>query len=166
MNAVESLRNRTARLLVIFICLHFPLILLVDWLRNGTPGIVSGIAAVIAIATGVMTFAVKGVAVRYFQAAAMPLTVATLVAALNGHPWQIDMHMYFFASLAMLTAFCEWPVILIATATIAVHHLSLNFILPAAVFPNGGDFFRVVMHAVIVLIEAGVLIFVSRHMAN
>jgi len=166
MNAVESLRNQTARLLGIFICLHFPLIALIDWLRHGTPGIVTGIAAVIAIATGVMTFAVRGVAVRYFQAAAMPLTVATLVAALNGHPWQIDMHMYFFASLAMLTAFCEWPVILIATATIAVHHLSLNFILPAAVFPNGGDFFRVIMHAVIVLIEAGVLTFVSRHMAN
>src|SRR5262249_28299048 len=122
MNAVESLRNRTARLLGIFICLHLPLILLIDWLRNGTPGLVTGIAAVIAIATGVMTFAVKGVAVRYFQAAAMPLTVATLVAVLSGHPWQIDMHMYFFASLAMLTAFCEWPVILIATATIAVHH--------------------------------------------
>jgi methyl-accepting chemotaxis protein len=66
----------------------------------------------------------------------------------------------------MLTAFCDWPVILIATATVAVHHLTLNFLLPAAVFPNGGDFFRVVMHAVIVLIEAGVLIWVAHHMSS
>ncbi len=108
----------------------------------------------------------RGPAVRYFQSAAMMLTVATLVAALDGHPWQIDMHMYFFASLAMLAAFCDWRAILVATATVAVHHLALNFILPAAVFPNGGDFFRVVMHAVIVLIEAGVLIWVSHHMAH
>src|SRR5262249_42902322 len=42
----------------------------------------------------------------------------------------------------------------------------LNFALPAAVFPNGGDFFRVVFHAVIVLIEAGVLIWISHHMAK
>jgi methyl-accepting chemotaxis protein len=166
MNAVESLRSHTARLLGIFICLHFPLIALIDWLRHGTPGIVTGIGAVIALSTGAMTFAMKGPAVRYFQSAAMMLTVATLVAALEGHPWQIDMHMYFFASLAMLAAFCDWPAILIATATVAVHHLALNFLLPAAVFPNGGDFFRVVLHAVIVLIEAGVLIFVARHMAH
>ncbi len=166
MNAVESLRKHTARLLGIFICLHLPLVALIDWMRHGSPGIVTGIGAVIAVSTGVMTFAVKGPAVRYFQAAAMMLTVATLVAALDGHPWQVDMHMYFFASLAMLAAFCEWPVILIATATVAVHHLALNFLLPAAVFPNGGDFFRVVMHAVIVLIEAGVLMWVARHMAN
>jgi methyl-accepting chemotaxis protein len=166
MNAVESLRRHTARLLGIFICLHFPLIVLIDWLRHGVPGIVTGIGAVIALSTGAMTFAMRGASLRYFQGAAMMLTVATLVAALDGHPWQIDMHMYFFASLAMLAAFCDWPVILIATATVAVHHLALNFILPAAVFPNGGDFFRVVMHAVIVLIEAGVLIWVSRHMAH
>jgi methyl-accepting chemotaxis protein len=166
MNAVESLRRHAARLLSIYICLHFPVILLIDWVRNGSPGIVTGIGAVLALATGAMTLAAKGVAVRYFQAAAMMLTVATLVASLDGHPWQIDMHMYFFASLAMLTVFCEWPVILIATATVAVHHLALNFILPAAVFPNGGAFFRVVFHAVIVLIEAGVLIWLSRHLAH
>jgi methyl-accepting chemotaxis protein len=165
MNAMESLRAQTARLLGIFICLHFPLIALIDWVRHGGPGIVTGVGAVIALSTGAMTFAAKGPAVRYFQSAAMMLTVATLVASLNGHPWQIDMHMYFFASLAMLAAFCDWPAILIATATVAVHHLALNFILPAAVFPNGGDFFRVVFHAVIVLVEAGVLIWVARHMA-
>jgi methyl-accepting chemotaxis protein len=166
MNAVEALRRHTARLLGIYICLHLPLVLAIDWMRNGAPGIVSVIAAVIAISTGAVAFAMRGPAVRYFQSAAMMLMVATLVASLEGHPWQIDMHMYFFASLAMLTAFCDWPAILIATATVAVHHLALNFLLPAAVFPNGGAFFRVVMHAVIILIEAGVLIWLSRHMAR
>ncbi|HVO02992.1 MAG TPA: methyl-accepting chemotaxis protein [Candidatus Cybelea sp.] len=166
MNAVESLRAKTARWLGIYICAHFPLVLGLEWIRQGSPGVLTGIGAVLALATGAMTFAAKGPALRYFLGAAMMLTVATLVAVLDGHPWQIDMHMYFFASLAMLTAFCDWPVILIATATVAVHHLTLNFVLPGAVFPNGGDFFRVVIHAVIVLIEAGVLIWISHHMAN
>ncbi|HVZ01300.1 MAG TPA: methyl-accepting chemotaxis protein [Dongiaceae bacterium] len=166
MNAVELLRAKTARLLGIYICAHFPLIAGIEWVRQGSPGILTAIGAVLALATGGMTFAARGPAVRYFQGAAMMLTVATLVAAMEGHPWQIDMHMYFFASLAMLTAFCDWPVIVIATATVAVHHLALNFLLPAAVFPNGGDFFRVVLHAVIVLVEAGVLIWISHHMAQ
>jgi len=166
MNAVELLREKTARWLGIYICAHFPLIAGIEWLRQGGVGIVTAIAAVLALATGGMTFATRGPATRYFQGAAMMLTVATLVAAMDGHPWQIDMHMYFFASLAMLTAFCDWPVILIATATVAVHHLALNFLLPAAVFPNGGDFFRVVFHAVIVLVEAGVLMWVSFNMAR
>ena len=85
MNAVESLRSHTARLLGIFICLHFPLIALIDWLRHGAPGIVTGIGAVIALSTGAMTFAMKGPAVRYFQSAAMMLTVATLVADVAAH---------------------------------------------------------------------------------
>ena len=166
MNAVETLRAKTAKLLGIYICLHFPLIAGIEFFRQGGLGILTAIGAVLALATGGMTLATKGPTLRYFLAAAMMLTVACLVAAMDGHPWQIDMHMYFFASLAMLTAFCDWPVILIATVTVAVHHLALNFLLPAAVFPNGGDFFRVVLHAVIVLIEAGVLIWISHHMAS
>jgi methyl-accepting chemotaxis protein len=166
MNAIDLIRARTARLLGIYICLHLPLIAGLDYFRHGGFGLLSGIGLVLALATAAMTFAVQGAAQRYFQGAAMMLTVAVMVAVMDGHPWQIDMHMYFFASLAMLTAFCDWPVILIATVTVAVHHLGLNFLLPAAVFPNGGDFFRVVLHAVIVLIEAGVLIWVSHHMAT
>jgi methyl-accepting chemotaxis protein len=166
MNAVELLRLKTARLLGIYICAHFPLIAGIEWTRQGSLGALTAIAAVLALTTGGMTFAVRGPALRYFQGAAMMLTVATMVAAMDGHPWQIDMHMYFFASLAMLTAFCDWPVILIATATVAIHHLALNFLLPAAVFPNGGDFLRVVLHAVIVLVEAGVLIWISHHLAQ
>ena len=38
---------------------------------------------------------------------------------------------------------------------------TLNFILPAAIYPGGADFGRVVLHAVILLIEAGVLIWLA-----
>jgi methyl-accepting chemotaxis protein len=29
-----------------------------------------------------------------------------------GHPWQVDLHMYFFACLAVLAGWCDWRVIL------------------------------------------------------
>ncbi len=87
-------------------------------------------------------------------AVALMIQVSLSVAALQGHPWQIDMHMAYFAALAMLIAFCEVGVILAATAVVAVHHLSLSVFIPAAVFPGNGDLGRVVLHAVILVAEA------------
>jgi len=65
--------------------------------------------------------------------------------------------MYFFATLACLLAYCDYRPILAGAVAVALHHLVLNFLLPAAVYPGGADFGRVVLHAVILLIEAGVL---------
>ena len=67
------------------------------------------------------------------------------------------MHMYFFAALACLVAYCDYRPILAGTVAVALHHLVLNFLLPAAIYPGGADLGRVVLHAVILLIEAGVL---------
>jgi methyl-accepting chemotaxis protein len=166
MHAVDLLRARTARVLAIYIAAHLPVVVLLDWLVQGGPGWTSAIMAVIAAATGAMTWFAQGVSQRLFLAVAMMLTVACVVAAMSGHPWQIDIHMYFFAALAMLVAFCDWRVVLAGTVAVAVHHLVLNFALPALVFPDGGAFFRVVLHAVIVLIEAGVLMLVAHHLAQ
>lgn len=41
---------------------------------------------------------------------------------------------------------------------VAVHHIVLNFVLPSAVFPEGAAFGRVVLHAVIVVVQAVVLL--------
>ncbi len=40
----------------------------------------------------------------------------------------------------------------------AVHHLGLSFVLPAAVFPGSASLGRVLVHAVILIVEAGALI--------
>ena len=81
-------------------------------------------------------------------------------------PWQIDFHMIYFAALAMLVAFCDWRTILVAAAATAIHHLSLNFLMPWAVFPDGGNFLRVVFHAVIVVLEVVVLILLSHKLVS
>tara|TARA_B100001989_G_C24548061_1_gene472335 strand:- start:2137 stop:3612 length:1476 start_codon:yes stop_codon:yes gene_type:complete len=89
----------------------------------------------------------------------LALTPAVLVYMLSGQPWQIDAHMYFFAILAMTIAFKSIRATLFATVAIALHHLILNFTLPNAVFPEGADFFRVVFHAVIVILETAVIVY-------
>lgn len=165
MNAIGRLRARAAKLLGLYICLHLPLVAALEWWVSGGVGWVSAIALALVAATVLMLWLGHGLARRLFLSVALVLMVALLVAALNGHPWQIDMHMYFFAALAMLTAFCDWRALLAATIAIALHHLTLNFLLPLAVFPGGEHFGRVVFHAVIVLLEAGVLIWASNYLA-
>ncbi|WP_374377526.1 methyl-accepting chemotaxis protein [Dongia sp.] len=166
MNSIDHLRGRVARILAVYICLHLPVVALLEWLVGGGVGWLSGIALAVSIAVGAYALFSAGTGLQLFLSAALMVMIGLLVAAMEGHPWQIDIHMYFFAALAMLTALCDWRAILTATLTIALHHLLLNFLLPAAVFPGGGNFFRVVLHAVIVLIEAGVLMWISQYLAQ
>jgi len=103
---------------------------------------------------------------RLIVAVALMGGVSVFAFQFSGHPWQADVHMYFFAALACLVAYCDYRPILIATITVALHHLILNFILPAAVFAGGANFGRVVLHAGILLLEAGVLIWVANELAG
>ena len=164
MNAVETLRVRTARFMALFIAAHLPVVVALEWLVQGSPGWLSAVMTAIAVSTGFMIFLAGGAAQRLFLAVAMMLTVSCVLGTMQGHPWQVDIHMYFFATLAMLVAFCDWRAIVAATVTVALHHLILNFTLSGLVYPGGGALGRVVLHAVIVLIEAGVLILVGRYL--
>ncbi|MTJ82818.1 MAG: chemotaxis protein [Telmatospirillum sp.] len=101
---------------------------------------------------------------RYTISAALIGLVLILIYEFAGHPWQIDMHMYFFAALAIVTAFCDWRVLVLAAAIGALHHGLLTFALPAAVFPAGPSLGRLLIHSAIALVETGVLIWVARRL--
>ncbi len=84
-----------------------------------------------------------------------------LTAAFQGHAWQVDTHMLFFALLACLIILRSIPALLMATAITAIHHLSLSVLMPALVYPGGdlaGNLGRTVLHAAIVLMETAVLV--------
>ena len=108
----------------------------------------------------------EGEATRLLSAVLLMAQVSLLVAAASGHPWQIDLHMTYFAMLAVLAVYCDWKTIVAATATVAVHHLALSFLLPELVFPGSASLGRVVLHAIILLLEAGMLIAVTGNVAR
>jgi methyl-accepting chemotaxis protein len=103
----------------------------------------------------------RGSAGRALVGVALMAQVSLLVAAMSGHAWQTDMHMAYFAALALLVVYCDGVVIAAAAATVAVHHLGLTYLLPQAVFPGSASLGRVIVHAVILIVEAGALIAVS-----
>jgi methyl-accepting chemotaxis protein len=91
-------------------------------------------------------------------AAAMP---ALLVYLLQGHPWQMDGHMYFFVGLAALTVLCDWRPIAFASALVAAHHLLLNGLIPGWVFAGSEGLGRVIFHATAVILQLGVLSYIT-----
>ncbi len=86
-------------------------------------------------------------------------TVAALgLAFAEGTPLVIDMHMSFFALLAMSAAWCCWRALVVGALFIVVHHLMFNHFYPAAVFPAASDLSRVLLHGGIVAVEVVALV--------
>ena len=102
---------------------------------------------------------------RIALACTVPVYPAAILALMKGHAWQLDMHMMFFAGVAMLVVLCDWRAILAATLVTAVHHLGLNYLAESYVFNGDGGLERVLLHAVILLVEAGVLMWVSNRLS-
>lgn len=98
---------------------------------------------------------------RIVMGVALMALISILVAVFTGQKAQVDVHMYYFAALALLVASCDWKVIAAATVTVALHHIVLNFLLPSMIYSGGPDLFRLSLHAVILVLEAGVLIWLA-----
>jgi methyl-accepting chemotaxis protein len=162
--ALVSMRANLMRFMVIWLWLHVPLMVLVGQQVGSehTTFLTAGTAIVAASLTALWFLDRTGQALRFTCAVGYPGVVAFLVALMKGHPWQMDMHMYFFAALAFIGAMCDWRAVFLSTVTIAVHHLALNYMAPALVFLNGADPARVLLHALVVVIESGILLWMSR----
>jgi methyl-accepting chemotaxis protein len=162
---VRQLRATVARFFVVALWLHLPVLALIGVL-NGDFSLAALVAG--AAACGVATLAwrqdAQGLAARYAIAVALVTLTSLMVWAAHG-PLQPDMHMYYFVVFAMLAAFCDWRVIVLASAATVFHHLGLNFVMPYAVFPDGASFGRVLLHGTIVGVEAAALIWLTRYLA-
>ncbi len=155
---LASLRLVSQRAILRIIWLHGPVLLLAGWL-TGT-GLLLALSLWICV-TAAATMAHRrqpgASGTRATVAAALCAMPALLVTELAGHSWQIDAHMYFFAALAITAPLLDRRAVMVGAGVIALHHLALNFALPALVFPGGGDVFRVLFHAVILVFEAAAL---------
>jgi methyl-accepting chemotaxis protein len=167
MNELTTLRRRATTVLAVFLVLQIPVSAAVALVLGRDLLLPVGAITAVAATVGALTrWRIDDPGTRLALAAGLMGAVSILVFQFAGHPWQIDMHMYYFACLAMLAGLTDWRAIVTATAVVAVHHLSLNFLLPAAVFPDGSDFGRVVLHAVIVVVEAAVLVWLTHQVAH
>jgi len=164
---LKHLRETTSGALLAVLWLHVPICLAISMARGIDWMLPLLLTAAMAIAA-TLSWRMIGneLSTRLIFAVALMGDVSVFTFQLAGHRWQIDTHMYFFAALACLVSYCDYRPIIAATIAVALHHLLLNLILPAAVYPGGGDLGRVVLHAVILLIEAGVLIWLAHKLSH
>jgi len=164
---ITALRCTASKWSSLLLLVLVPTVAATAWL-NGNAWLAPAVAAGVVAGLAFGAWRVLGgnaALTRYVIAVAAVVQVSLMVLAAAG-PWQIDFHMIYFAALAMLVAFCDWRTILVAAAVTAVHHLTLNFLLPFAVFPDGANFGRVVFHAVVVVLEVVVLILLSHKLVS
>ncbi|MBG1231491.1 methyl-accepting chemotaxis protein [Aestuariivirga litoralis] len=159
---IETQRLRSDSIILAMLWFHLPLIAGLSFFRDTNTLILTSTALIAALLPAVLlrTSGDKFLG-RVAAATCLMIQVSLIVAALRDHSWQIDVHMYYFAMLAILVSYLDWRVIVAGTATVAVHHLTLTFILASAVYPGGASLERVVLHAVILLLEAAVLMAIS-----
>ena len=150
MNALAHIRSSTNRVLFALSCAHVGLIGFVAWWHETPvlPLTAAALAAVLAART-----APRGQPRRVAISAALMAQVCLLVAAFKGSEWQVDLHMYYFSVLALIGFYCDIAAVLASAAVVAVHHIGLDLALPGYLYPGEGGFSRVVLHAVILIME-------------
>src|SRR2546423_1737876 len=162
-STLEAFQGKVALALTALAVIHVPILFVVCWFLHHDPlgnGLVALALAAVPLA---LLWARRSLTVVAF---ALAITLAgqtsLLVYAFSGHPWQVEMHFYYFAVLAMLSGFCDWRVLILAAGLISLHHGSLDFILPQAIYPGGSNLARVAVHALIVVVEVVMLIGIGR----
>ena len=136
-------------------------------LISGMPGLpVLGLALVLGI-MGYLSGRLDARRQALLLAAVLIGHCMAFTAALATHPWQIDTHMLFFAVLAVIATMGSVSAVLLAVVLTALHHVALSLLLPVLVYPVStwlDAVARSLLHAVIVLFEAGILILSIRRL--
>ena len=129
----------------------------------GAPAVQAALAS--ALLNIIPTFAARAghhdLQARLSAAIMVAMQPALLLYAMQGAAWQIDMHMYFFVALASLTILCDVGSIILACLLVALHHLVLAYTASSWVFSGGGALSRVLVHALAVVLQGGILCFIA-----
>ncbi|UIJ73121.1 methyl-accepting chemotaxis protein [Aurantimonas sp. HBX-1] len=160
MNSLTDLRERAGKGIILLLWVNLALIVArAVWGTEASLVVLVGGGLVVTLAATASWLADRtGPTTRTVTGLAHGVLVALLVYGFSGSSLQIDMHMYFFATLAICAAWVDWRPIASFSAFTAVHHLLLYALLPAAVFTGEATFTRVLLHAIILVLEAGVLL--------
>lgn len=160
MKTISDIRNIGMKVLIALLWINAALVITRAFVVGHDQTTVLAVGAIVMAGMGTLSWRYdkNGTIARATMGLTQAALVSLLVASFSGSNLQIDMHMYFFAMLAICAAVVDWRPILAFTGLTAVHHTVLYFLIPAVVFPGESSIIRVGLHAVILVAEAGVLL--------
>jgi methyl-accepting chemotaxis protein len=164
---IETLRQQASYVIAIVAVIMGVAAIATEMLAQGGAGLGSVLAGGATAALLVMyVVAGKGQAFRFLAVSVMMAQVMALLIASRGYPYQVDLHMAFFAALALSALMYDAKAILLGAALVAVHHLALGLAVEDLVFYGGSGLPRVALHAVILVAEAAGLVWLSTTTQN
>lgn len=160
MSTIDEIRENSYRYLIAFIGLHIPVVALFGYAAgNAWLAATAGTTLIAGATFGAQRVLGNTPMLRNVIAVALILQISLCVYQLRGTEYQSDSHLYFLAGLAILIPLVDFRAILLATGLIAVHHIGLNFLLPEAIWAGGSNLTRTIIHAAVVLLETGALVY-------
>ncbi|PEQ11792.1 hypothetical protein B2G71_15200 [Novosphingobium sp. PC22D] len=161
MEQLEKLRAHGMKILT-GICLAYAFLMVISALRGQAGWFSLFVSAMLCVGPVLLVWQKRSdVPARIVMGITIPVFPALGLMEYSGHTWMVDIHMVFFTLIALLAMLADWRPIVAATIVVAVHHLTLNFVYPAYVFPDGSDFGRVLFHAVVVVFECAGLSYLA-----
>jgi two-component system chemotaxis sensor kinase CheA len=154
--------RRINRIALLFFASHIPFFAIVAFYNQTGPLLAIGLTSLV--------FAGPWLAYRSFENVRWVSIVYGFASMLMGGllvhfgqgEVQIEMHFYFFALLAMLSAFGNPLAIVVAAVTVAAHHLTLWAYLPKSVFNYDAPIWVVWVHSAFVVLESVATCFIAR----
>jgi len=108
-----------------------------------------------------------GVLSRFAVAVAFMLFSALFIDQTHG---MLEMHFSVFVFLAILIAYADWRPVLTAAVVIAVHHVGFFFAqaagMPVFVLPKADAFAVIILHALFVVAETAVLVYLAMRLRS
>jgi methyl-accepting chemotaxis protein len=163
MTALDRLRSQYSVAIIALLWVNAALIALRAGFATDASGtiLIGGGIAIAGAATASWAADRTGVATRIVTSLALAAQAALLVYGFAGSGLQVDIHMCFFAMLAVSAGWIDWRAPLAFSALTAVHHLLFYLLIPWTLFPGESDLVRVALHAVVVVLELGALVVIT-----
>jgi methyl-accepting chemotaxis protein len=165
---LNDFRGGVSKLFIGFLWANLAaLLILLVWRQDPGAAMIFGLGLMLCLASSIAAFRNRTAFQTRFLTSISAVSFAALfLLAARGSNLILDMHMYFYAALAISAAWCCWRSLLICAFFVALHHLILDYLYPTAVFPEASNLGRVVLHAGIVAVEVAVLSLLSQRLAT
>ena len=154
--------ERTNKIALFYFALHIPVYTLIAWVNGTGPLLAVGLTS-LALAGPWLASKVLGNP-RHVSATfgVTAMYVGALLVHFGRGLWTIEMHFYFFVSLALLAVFANPAVVLTGAVTVTLHHLVGWALFPESVFNYDAPITSVLVHAAFVVIESVAACYVAR----
>ena len=158
--SLDKVRERVERDLM-QACWAWPAAILGFGYGFGTPGVTLAAISVVATSVGYLLRRLRPEHGMVWASQSILVQCMLLTVTAAGTPWQIEAHFSFFVALAAISGFVHNRTMVLAVATIILHHATLMLVAPTLVFPTpdlGTNLVRLVCHGGAVILAGAILI--------